>query len=143
MNSSPLCDINTSFALILQGHTSKFPNSSRSAIRKSPFQILPAINVYPRKIPGKTLLPKLLKSWIVLVLKSGDIQPLLQKKLLALRMVLQLVFHKEFSLLPSGLGHFAGSNSIPQNQTTTFHPVLTVAILLKFLFSHFVRPFQQ
>ena len=48
-------------------------------------------------------------------------------------MVLQIVFHAEFSHLPERLGHFADYNSIPQNRTTTFDPVLTVAILLKYL----------
>ena len=38
-----------------------------------------------------------------------------------------------FSLLPGGLGHFAGGNSFPLSLTTSFHPVLTVAILLTYL----------
>ena len=38
-----------------------------------------------------------------------------------------------FSHLPGGIGHFADSNSIPWSQTTTIHPVLTVAILLTYL----------
>ena len=42
-----------------------------------------------------------------------DIQKLLEKKLLALWIVLQIVFHSEFSRLPGGLKHFANSNSIP------------------------------
>ena len=50
---------------------------------------------------------------IDLVLKSGDIQPLLQKELLILLNVLQTVFHMEFSRLPGGLGHFADRYSIP------------------------------
>ena len=57
-------------------------------------------------------------------------------------MVLQIVFRKEFSSLPGGLGHFADSNSIPQNLTTTFYPVLIVAILLKGLLS-LVEPLFQ
>ena len=48
-------------------------------------------------------------------------------------MILQVVFHTEFSLLPGGLGHFADSDGIPQHQTTIFHPILLMAILLKYL----------
>ena len=44
---------------------------------QSPFQIPPAINSYPRKIQIDEVL-------IDLALKSDDIQPLLQKELLAL-----------------------------------------------------------
>ena len=51
-----------------------------------------------------------------LALKSDDTQPLLQKEPLALWVVRQVVFHKEFFPLPEGLGHFSDSNSIPQNQ---------------------------
>ena len=65
--------------------------------------------------------------------KSDDIQPLLQKVLLTLRMVPQIVFQMAFSHGPGGLGCFEDSNSIPQNRTTTFHPFPTVAILLKYL----------
>ena len=60
---------------------------------------------------------------IDLLVKTDDIQPLLQKVLLALCMVLQIVFRVAFSHLPGGLGHFADCNSIPVNRTTTFHPV--------------------
>ena len=67
-----------------------------------------------------------------LLVKSDDIQPLLQKVLLALWMVLPIVFNTEFSRRPGCLGRFADSNSIPWIQTT-FRPVLTVAILLKCL----------
>ena len=45
--------------------------------------------------------------------------------------------------LSYGLGHVADSNSIPRSQTTTFHPVLIAAILLKYLLSLFERLFQQ
>ena len=48
-----------------------------------------------------------------LSVKTDDIQPLLQKELLALWVVLQIVFHTEFSRLPGGLGRFADSNNIP------------------------------
>ena len=48
-------------------------------------------------------------------------------------MVHQIVFHTVFSRLPGGLGQFADGNSMPQNLTTTVHPVLTVAILLTYL----------
>ena len=58
-------------------------------------------------------------------------------------MVLQIVFHTEFSLLPRGLGHSADSNNIPKNQTTIFQPILIVAILLKYRISIFVRLFQR
>ena len=75
--------------------------------------------------------------------KSGDIQWLLQNELLVHWMVLQIVFQKEISHQPGGLGHFADSNSIPWNPPTIFHPILTVAILLKFFLSLFVRLFQR
>ena len=52
---------------------------------------------------------------INLALKSEDTQPLMQKELLALGMVLQIVCHMEFSILPGGLGHFEDNNSIPKN----------------------------
>ena len=58
-------------------------------------------------------------------------------------MVLQIVFHREVSNLPGGLGYFANSKSIPQSQTTTFHPILIVAILLKYLLLLVERLFQQ
>ena len=45
----------------------------------------------------------------------------------------QPLLHKVLSHLPGGLGHFADSNSIPWRLTTTFHPVLTVAMLLTYL----------
>ena len=48
-------------------------------------------------------------------------------------MVLQIVFRMAFPNLPRDLGHFAESNSISQSLTTTFHQVLTVAILLTYL----------
>ena len=70
-----------------------------------------------------------------LSVKSDDIQPLLQKVLLTLSVVLQIVYHKEFSLLPGVLGRFADNNSIPWKQPTTFHPILIVAILLTYLHS--------
>ena len=54
-------------------------------------------------------------------------------------MVLQIVFLTEFSHLPGGLGHFADSSSTPQNQTTIFHPILIVAILLMYLLLLFER----
>ena len=52
-----------------------------------------------------------------LLLKSGDIQPLLQKELLT-----------EFPRLPRGLGHVADKNSISLKQPTIFHPILIAAI---------------
>ena len=48
-------------------------------------------------------------------------------------MVLQIAFHKVFSHQQKGLGHFEDSNSIPLSQSTTFHPSLIVATLLKYL----------
>ena len=80
---------------------------------------------------------------IDLELKSDGIQPVLQNELLVLGMVVRIVFHSEFSHLSGGLGHFADSNSIPQNQQTIFHPILIVATLLKYPLSLFVRLFQR
>ena len=40
-------------------------------------------------------------------------------------MILQIFVHTEFSLLPRDTGHFADSNSIPWDLTTTFHPIQT------------------
>ena len=56
----PNCGVNTSFALVLRGRVSDasmFSNSSMSATRISPFQILPAIDAYPKNISGNTFLP--------------------------------------------------------------------------------------
>ena len=58
-------------------------------------------------------------------------------------MIHQIFVHTEFSLLPRGLGHFAERNGIPKSLTTTFHPVLIVAIPLMSLLSLFVRLFQR
>ena len=58
-------------------------------------------------------------------------------------MVLQIVPHTVFSHLPRGLGHFADSNSIAQNQRTIFHPSQIATILQMFLPSLFVQLFQQ
>ena len=51
--------------------------------------------------------------------------------------------HTEFSHPPGGLGRFAKSNSIPRSQTTTFRPILIVAIRLKYLLSFVERLFQR
>ena len=102
------------FALILRGlisHASMFSNSSMSAIRISPCQIHPAINAYPMSIPVETFLPN---CWS-LDWSRGDIQPLLQKELLA---------H-----LPGSLEHFADNNSIPWNQPFIFHPSRIATVL--------------
>ena len=80
---------------------------------------------------------------IDLSLKSDDIQPLLQKVLLALWMILQIVFHTEFSHQPGSLGRLADRNSIPWSQTTTFHPILIEATLLKYLLLLFEQLFQR
>ena len=58
-------------------------------------------------------------------------------------MVLQIFFRTEVFRLPGGLGRLAESNSKPQSQTTTFHPNLIVAILLKYLLSLVERLFQR
>ena len=42
-----------------------------------------------------------------------DIQPLHQKEIIALWVVLQIIFHKEFLRLSESFGHFEGSDSIP------------------------------
>ena len=47
-------------------------------------------------------------------------------------MILQIFVHTEFSRLPGDLGRFADSNSIPQNPTTTPHPIQIAIILLMF-----------
>ena len=56
---------------------------------------------------------------------------------------LQIVFRAAFSHFPGGLGHFADSNSIPWNQPTIMRPILSVAILLKFLLLLVLRLFLQ
>ena len=58
-------------------------------------------------------------------------------------MVVQTVIHKESSHLPGSLGHFADSNSIPQNLTTTYHPIVIAMIPMKYRLSLFVRLCQQ
>ena len=75
--------------------------------------------------------------------KSDAIQLVLQTILLDLWMFLQIVFHNELSNLSRGLGHVADSNSIPWNRIISFHPVLTVAILLKYLLLLVERLFQR
>ena len=55
-----LCGVNTSFALGLRAWSSDASissNSSISATLLSPFQILSALNAYPKNIPGKTFGP--------------------------------------------------------------------------------------
>ena len=44
------------------------------------------------------------------------------------------IVHMEFSRLPGDLGHVADSNNIPQNLTTTYHPVQIAIIQLMFPF---------
>ena len=58
-------------------------------------------------------------------------------------MIVQIAVRKVVSHLPGGLGHFADSNSIPQNQPTIFHEILIAAILLKIRLSFVARLFQQ
>ena len=56
---SPILDVIISFALSLRAWTSERPifhSSSRSAFRKSPFQILTAYSAYPSNIPGNIFL---------------------------------------------------------------------------------------
>ena len=66
-----------------------------------------------------------------------------KKVLLAPGKVLQIVFRTVFSRLPRNLGHLADSNSIPKDLTSTFRPVLTVAMLLTYLPSLVGRLFQR
>ena len=89
-------------------------------------RFLTTVNAYPRKIPGKTFLPNRWSTLIGLAKKWCNTPPVLQKEFLALWMVLRIFFHVEFCRLPGGLGHFADSNSIPQNQPTIFHRILIV-----------------
>ena len=58
-------------------------------------------------------------------------------------MVPRVALHKEFVHLPRNLGHFADSNSIPQNQTTTSHPSLIVITQQMFLLLLFLLLFPQ
>ena len=87
---------------------------------------------YPKNIPGKTscqigdVLPGL-------VLKSGDVQPLLQKELLVLGMVLQIAVHKVFSRFTRGLEHFAESSKHPWNHSTILRPSLVATLQQTFL----------
>ena len=129
MKCSPLCGVDTSFALILRGWISDtciFSNSSKSAIKMSPFQILSAINAYPRKIPGKTFLPnwwsldwsRTEMEWYSTNQPKGILGPLNGSP--------NRLSYGVFSYMPESLGHFADSNSIPQNQPTIFHPILIV-----------------
>ena len=128
MNSSSFCLIRISFALILRGQISDASNFSKSSIsmpatRISLFQISPAISVF-------------LPNWWTLVLSLVGIgwdSISAPNGIMVLWMIFQIVFHAVFSHLLGGLGCFADSNSIPKNRTTTFHPVLIVAILLKCL----------
>ena len=60
-------------------------------------------------------------------------------------MVLRVAFHEEFSHLPGGLGHFADSNSIPQNQSarTILHASPIAPVQQSFLLKPFVWIFPQ
>ena len=46
------------------------------------------------------------------------------------RRIPQIIVHFEISRLPGGLGHFADSNSISKNPTTTYHPIQIAMIRL-------------
>ena len=78
-----------------------------------------------------------------LLSKSDDIRPLLQMEWPVLWMALRIVFHREFPVRQEVHGRSADSNSIPWNEPTTCHPILTVAVQLRFLLSLFVLLFQQ
>ena len=84
-----------------------------SATKTSPFQILLAIDAYPRNIPGNFFFCQIGGALTGHVKKSDNIQPLIQKESLGLLMVLRIVFYKEFFRLQEGFEHFADGNSIP------------------------------
>ena len=58
-------------------------------------------------------------------------------------MILQIFFRTVISHLPGSLGHFADCCSVPKSLTTTFHLILTAAILLKHLLLFVERLFQR
>ena len=124
--------IRTSFALSLLGFfsdASNFSNSSKSAIRMSPFQILAAIKAYLRKIPGSTFFP----NWWIFALslsEFGRYSTSAPNGNLVLWMIPKIFVHTGFSRLPGGHGHFADSTSIPQNLTTTTHRMQNAIIRL-------------
>ena len=58
-------------------------------------------------------------------------------------MVRRIAFQKEFFHLPGDLEHFADSGSIPQNQTTIFHPNLIATAQQTSILLFSVPLFQQ
>ena len=144
---SPLVGVNTSFALILRARIStasmffqflnvcdqnlSFPSSLRNHyVSGGTYHVKLSYRI------GGSL------DWSFA--EIGDFQPLRQKGLTwPSKMVVQIAVRKVVSHLPGGLGHFADSNSIPQNQPTIFHEILIAAILLKILLSFVARLFQQ
>ena len=50
-------------------------------------------------------------------------------------MIPQIFVHFEISRLPRGFGHFADSNSVPWNLTTTFHSIQIAIIRLMTILS--------
>ena len=96
-----------------------FPNSFRD-------------HSYPRQERKQIILSCQKDEMLIdLALKSDDIQPLHQR--LSYRV----------SRLPGSLGHLADGNSIPQNLTNIFHPILILAMLLKYPFLLVKRLFQR
>ena len=82
------------------------------------------------------------KLLINLLLKSNDVESLLQKIWWTLCMSHQIVFHTEFSYQSGRLGHFADSKSIPLEWDHLLS-ILIVAILLKNLLLLFERLSQR
>ena len=109
-------------------------NSSMSATRMSPCQILPRL-MHIRGILLAKRSCQIDEALNGLVQKSENIQPLRQYELLDLSMYLRIAYHEEFSHLPRGPGQFADSNGTPWNQPTVFHrsPNATMQLLVLFV----------
>ena len=108
----------------------------------SPFQIPFAISHTQERFLAK-LSCQIGEVLIDLALEWGGVQPWPRKGIIGPLNGSPKPCQTEFSRLPGGLGHFADSNSIPQNQPTIFHSILIVTVLLKLLLLLFVPRFQQ
>ena len=118
--------------------------SSRSAFRISPLQLPTRDWLIHSQEKYLVILSCQTAEFLLGLLEKSDVmRALLQTVLWARGVFLQIVVQKVCSHLPRSLGHFVNSDSIPWNLTTTSHPILTVAILLKHLPLLVERPFQR
>ena len=90
-----------------------FPNLQGLQPIRHPSKILTAYRAYPRNNPGKTFFPKLMDSWLVFRRNRVILNQWTKRNDRSFEWCPKIVFRTEFSRLSGGLGHVAGSNSIP------------------------------